>query len=303
MKYKYSIIMSIYNEKILWIMESIESILAQSFKDFEIIIIIDNPNYFEAIEFVKKLQLENLKYFVNEKNIGLALSLNKALEYSEGEYIVRMDSDDIMLENRLKIQDEEFKKNKKLDFLGTSAYMIDEEGNIFSDFKVPLKYKKILKKIKKQNCFIHPSIIIKKKILIEAGGYRNFPCSQDYDLFYRLLDKGYYGYNLSQKLLKYRIRTSSLGISKGLVQYLSFKYIKDLGKERRKIGKDSYSPKRIDEILKISEDEQKKFMQFRLKVLRSKNIKKILVYLKASFCSKYAFLFTKDLILSKLKIF
>lgn len=83
-----------------------------------------------------------------------------------------------MKKDRLKIKNEEFEKNKDLDFLGTNAYIINEKEIIYLDIKMPLEYKNILKK---QNCFIYPSTVIKKRVLLEIIGYRNFSCLQDYD--------------------------------------------------------------------------------------------------------------------------
>ena len=100
---KVSVIMSTYKEPIDWIRQSIDSILNQTFSEFEFIIVVDNPKYKELISVLNDYaEADNrICIMVNENNIGLVKSLNKALSQCNGEYIVRMDADDISLPERI----------------------------------------------------------------------------------------------------------------------------------------------------------------------------------------------------------
>lgn len=102
---KISVVMSIYNENIDEIKASIDSILNQTYENIEFIIILDNPTRLDINVLLTEYQKNDtrIKVIYNQKNEGLALSLNKGLEIATGEYIARMDSDDISLQDRLKI--------------------------------------------------------------------------------------------------------------------------------------------------------------------------------------------------------
>ena len=100
---KISVIMSAYKEDEKWLRASIESILNQSFQDFEFIIVLDNPDAKKLDYIIKeyKERFSKIKYFKNKKNMGLVYSLNFALKHAKGEYIARMDADDIEIPTRL----------------------------------------------------------------------------------------------------------------------------------------------------------------------------------------------------------
>ena len=101
-----SVLMSVYNETLREIRESIDSILAQTYTDFELIIVLDQPNYDEGLSLLREYasQDNRIKILVNEKNMGLALSMNYAAEHAKGAFLLRMDADDICMPDRLQKQ-------------------------------------------------------------------------------------------------------------------------------------------------------------------------------------------------------
>lgn len=289
---KISVIMSIYNESINEIIASIDSILNQTYKNIEFIIILDNPKRLDVKSLLIKYKKNDhrIKIIYNSKNEGLALSLNKGLEVATGEYIARMDSDDISLKDRLKIQIDFLEKNKNIALVGSNAIKIDENNIKIGELKGEYKYEKILKVIKYRNCFIHPSIIFRKNILSKIKGYRNFPCAQDYDFIYRIIDAGYKVENLEKKLLKYRVRIKSISVEKRLFQLLISEYIQKLALERKKNnGQDSYSEKKIKNIEEVYKIENLKFQRINRLVLKNKHskIKIIFILPIIYFGSKY----------------
>ena len=122
--------MSCYNEEEVYLTQAIESILDQDYVDFEFIIIMDNPDNQSLLDIVKKYVSVDKRIIVirNERNIGLANSLNKGIEMATGEYVARMDADDISLPSRLKRQVSYLDNNPKCMMTCGNFIKIDENG-------------------------------------------------------------------------------------------------------------------------------------------------------------------------------
>ena len=125
-----SVIMSTYNEPEDWIRKSIESILGQTLQKLEFLIVCDNPNNKELINLLEEYKNKDsrIKLILNDENIGLTKSLNKALNITVGTFIARMDSDDIAASDRLEKQ-LKYLKDNNLDLVGSGVVCIDEEEN------------------------------------------------------------------------------------------------------------------------------------------------------------------------------
>ena len=289
---KVSVIMGAYNEKKGEVCQAIDSILNQTYQNFEFIIVLDFPENIELLKLLKnyEVQSEKIKLIINEKNIGLPKSLNKGIAIATGNYIARMDADDVAMPDRLKKQVEYLDKFSSIALLGTSAIKINDSGDIIGEIIEPVGSKNIKKILKYRSCLVHPSIMFRKEILSNVKGYRNFPCAQDYDLYSRLIDYGYKIENLEEKLMKYRVRENSISSKKRLFQILISEYIRKLSKERNENnGVDSFSEEEIVKIEKIYKKENKNFQKINELVLRVKD-NKILFLLtlpKIYFCSKY----------------
>ena len=222
-----SIIMSTYKEEETLLRESIESILNQTFKDFEFIIILDYPDnnlHKKIIEEYSKID-NRIRFFVNEKNLGLTGSLNRGLSLAKGEYIARMDADDISLPYRLERQLEYIKKNQ-YDLIGGITQMIDEDGNsIYSIQKVPTDFNKIKKALRYGQCIAHPTWLGRKEVFDCLNGYRNIPLCEDFDFTLRVVLNGFKISNLNETVLKYRMTKNSISRNNLYDQYLYMKYI------------------------------------------------------------------------------
>lgn len=289
MKNFISIIMTAYNETELQIKEAISSIQNQTYKNFELILILDNPSNIKLLKFLKTVekQYSFIKLHINENNIGLANSLNRALNMSRGNLIARMDSDDIMLENRLEKQLSYMADNPDIILLGGNSLLINEESKIIGDVKCPTKFENIKKILKKRNCLIHPSIMFRKEFVQKIGGYRNFESSQDYDLYCRLAAKNYRIENIGINLIKYRIRENSIGNSNKTKQFMLAQYIKKLYKERIKKGKDSFDEEKIELIIKMSFEQEKTRKAIEKKLNKKVGISKKIEMVKSFFLSKF----------------
>ncbi len=202
-----SIIMPVYNNSI-YLNESIESVLNQTFENFELIIIDDGSidNTIHILEYYKKLD-ERVKIFRNQKNIGIAKSLNKGISLSNGKYIARIDSDDTWESDKLKKQINYLKKKPDIVLLGSNAIYINEKGEIIKNKNNPIYFSdnKIRKNILKYNLFCHSSVIFQKDHVKKLGYYNEkYPNTEDYELWLRII-KSYKAEILPDKLVRYRI--------------------------------------------------------------------------------------------------
>ncbi len=222
-----SVIMSVYNEKEEWLRTSIESILTQTYKNFEFIIVLDNPRNAEAEKMLRKYKEEDERIIVikNNKNMGLVYSLNKAISIAQGEYIARMDADDCARKNRLQLQYDYIRK-KKADFLISNIDYFYEEQYVEGEKFPALNNKQIVYLMKKGNVSIHPTWFYKKIIHECIGGYRDIKYCEDVDYILRVIQKGFNCYKMSEHLLIYRIRESGISKVNALEQYYNATFLR-----------------------------------------------------------------------------
>ncbi|GFI41084.1 O-antigen biosynthesis glycosyltransferase WbnJ [Thomasclavelia cocleata] len=222
-----SVIMSTYKEEEIFLRQAIESILDQTYKDFEYIIILDNPDndlHIKIIEEYTNID-KRIKFYINKKNIGLTASLNKGLGLAKGIYICRMDADDISISNRIENQKKYLEENK-YDLIGGISQMIDENGeSIYSIKKVPTDINKIKKALRYNQIISHPTWFGKKEVFDKLNGYRNMPLCEDYDFTLRAVLNGYKISNINETILKYRMTSSSISRSNLYEQYLFARFI------------------------------------------------------------------------------
>jgi glycosyltransferase involved in cell wall biosynthesis len=224
---KISVIMSVYNgEKYLSL--AVESILNQSYSDFEFIIINDGSTD-TSLDILNKFKEKDKRIkIISRENKGLIYSLNEGINLAQGEYIVRMDADDISDSQRLEKQLKYIKDND-LDICGSYADVINNLGEKVGEMKYPPLGNKIKFFILLHNTFIHPSVIFKKSIFEKAGGYKkSFKHIEDYELWTRLVFK-YKAGNIPELLLKYRIHDGQITKKNNLKMRLKGVLVRILG--------------------------------------------------------------------------
>ena len=189
-----------------YLRDSIQSCLDQTYQNFELIIVING----ESIDFIEKKIIE---LYLNDKRIRiyktkirhLNFSLNLALHCSQGEYIARMDGDDISEPLRLENQVKFMEANPQVMVLGTAFKLMDSEGKISELIQNPISNIEIRKSLYFKNPINHPSSMLRKNNLLKIGGYLGGLHAEDYDLWCRLsLDDSYEFANLSEAYLRYR---------------------------------------------------------------------------------------------------
>ena len=201
-----SVIMPAYNSE-KYIDEAIQSIVNQTYKDFEFIIINDG-SIDNTLEKIKKYDDSRIKIIENEKNLGIVKSLNKGLSMSKGKYIVRMDSDDISIFNRIEKQVEFMEKHSDVGVLGTNMIIFGENVepyvHSFSTNKHMLKAEMLF-----NTCIAHPTTIIRTEVLKKHGlKYNEYFCGrEDFVLWWEIARVSNIAV-MPEALHKYRIHNS-----------------------------------------------------------------------------------------------
>ena len=194
-----SILMSVYNgEKTL--AKAIDSILAQTFTDYEFIIC-DDASFDGSSSILEEYAKrdERIVLIRHEENRGLGASLNDCLAAARGKYIARQDADDVSMPERL-ARTLEYLESSGAPYVGCGIYVFDDEG-VFSKRLFEEKITKHI--IAKKNPFFHPTMLFKKEILDKVNGYRvaeETRRTEDYDLVMRLAAEGFIGRNLQEYL-------------------------------------------------------------------------------------------------------
>lgn len=197
--------MPVYNSE-LYIKEAIDSILNQTFSDFELIII-DDASTDKSVEIIQSYSDSRIHLHVKPQNSGLTKSLNYGISIAKGEYIARMDSDDISLPTRFQKQVEILDHNSNIIVCGTAYQFIGSETVIYN----PSKYENIKVGLLRDSCIGHPTVMIRKSVLeVNSILYdENMEMAEDYDLWVRLLQFGEL-FNFPEILLQYRIHNNQV---------------------------------------------------------------------------------------------
>lgn len=217
-KPKISVLMPVHNgEK--YLSTSIKSILSQSFKNYEFIVIDDGSidNSLKIIQGYKKKD-KRIIVIQNITNIGTTKSLNKGLRVAKGRYVVRMDADDWSYPNRLQKQYEFMEKHPEIVVSGGTIDVCNEDMEVIYTRKYPLQDKDVRKIIFLYSPFAHSATIWNAEKMKHVGGYNeNIPLSQDCELYFRVGKFAKFG-NINSKIVKLRTHNRSSSISKDIIQ-------------------------------------------------------------------------------------
>ena len=202
-----SVVMAVFNGE-RFLSEAIASILSQTFPDFEFIIIDDGSTdpSFEIMQAYAK-QDNRIRVIVNGKNLGLANSLNIGIANAKGEFIARMDADDISFPDRLDKQVNFLSTHRDIMILGGSQIIIDQDGNPGSQISFSIQPSVLRWNMLLGNGMIisHPSVMARRDYLLSIGGYSDLRAAQDFELWSRLFEKDFLPiHNLLDPILYYR---------------------------------------------------------------------------------------------------
>ena len=216
-----SVIMGVYNSQET-LVESVTSILNQSYPNFEFLIC-DDSSTDDSLKLLSEFDDKRIKIIKNETNKGLAYSLNKCLSVSKGEYIARMDADDVAYPNRFEKQVSFLEAHRDIDAVGSSVSIWNGKSivGVRNYPELPT-----VKHLIKSNPFAHPTMMLRKTVYEILGGYKvdtSTKRAEDLDLWFRFFKQGFTGYNIQSPLLRYtekdvdfkkRTLSAAIGIAK-----------------------------------------------------------------------------------------
>jgi glycosyltransferase involved in cell wall biosynthesis len=217
-KISISVLMPAYNCE-NFLDEAIISILNQSFKDFEFIII-DDGSTDKSWQIIQKYAKQDKRIVAlqNNRNLRITKTLNRGLKLAKGKFIVRMDADDWSYPIRLEKQYKFMTEHPEIGVSGGSIHICDETLKVLNIRRYPLTDERARKIIFRYSPFAHPATIWNVKYLKEVGGYNeNIPLSQDYELYFRIGKISKFG-NLPDVLLNLRTHNDSSSIIRGKFQ-------------------------------------------------------------------------------------
>jgi glycosyltransferase involved in cell wall biosynthesis len=179
-----TVLMSVYNDQ-GYLGEAVQSILSQTFRDFEFLIIDDGST--KPIESLLEAYPDNRIVCIRQSNMGLTRSLNRGLSLATGEYIARMDADDVSLPQRLKAQVMALDADPTLDMVGAFFDVVDQDGTVMDRKELITDPIYRLWRLQFHNNYGHGTMMLRKKSVMAAGMYdESLSYAQDYDLWCRL---------------------------------------------------------------------------------------------------------------------
>lgn len=202
-KPKISVVMAVHNG-MPFLLQAVDSILAQTYKNFEFIVV-DDASIDKSWKYLKSIKDRRLVLLQNNKNIGLASTLNKGLKHARGDFIARMDADDISLPKRLEIQLNFMIKNPDIDLCGTWVNKINERGENVGQWKPSIADSSIKRYLGWHTAIIHPTFFAKAKFFKQLNYYDpEYDYAEDYELLMRARSR-FKMANIPQKLLRWRL--------------------------------------------------------------------------------------------------
>ena len=236
MRPKISVIMSVFNGQ-MYLNECIESILSQTFENFEFLILDDASND-STYDIIKNYKDKRIKLIRNEKNLGLTKSLNLLLDIVRGEHVARIDADDVACNERFIKQTFALDENKSVGMVASNCDIINENSDFLfnhcpSSNDTALKWSFIFR-----NPIRHSTVMLRKDVINKVGKYNEFfEFSQDYELWHRILINSKikiipetlckirnHKKSISSKMLENQYYFSNI-VSKNQIEYYLKKYI------------------------------------------------------------------------------
>ena len=205
-----SVVLPVYNAE-AYVREAVESILAQTFTDFELIAINDGSTD-DSGSILRELAARDTRIVLVERsNDGLVSALNEGIGRARADLIALMDADDVAMPERFALQHDRMVQEPELAVLGSFIRVTDKAGNIIRLREYPLTPKEAAHHVERDCPVGQPTVMMWRDAVLKAGGYRKAFChAEDYDLWLRMSDLGYAIANLPQPLLNYRVHGANV---------------------------------------------------------------------------------------------
>jgi GT2 family glycosyltransferase len=196
--------MAVYNAE-RYLAAAIESILAQSFSNWELVAVDDGSTDASGRILAKYAAADPRVVVHRQENGGVSAASNRGLELARGSLVARLDADDVSLPGRLEQQHRFLRDHPEVGMVGGQAAIIDRDGREVAEVRYPLDDAAIREQLKQTTAFVHSSVMIRKEVLDQAGGYRSeFDTVEDLDLWLRIAERAQLAH-LPERVVAYRI--------------------------------------------------------------------------------------------------
>ncbi len=215
-----SVLMPVYNPHPLYFRQAVESILNQTLPDWELVIV-EDPSTRSAADLLNDFADPRIRHFVNPHRTSLVAQLNRCLQEARAELVACQDADDISEPDRLEKQVAFMEAHPEVTVLGTQLAVIDGNDRLLGYRRYPCEHDAILAAMPRFNPIANPSVMFRRRAVLEAGGYQyaKFPKVEDYDLWCRLAKQGARFANLPDALVRYRVEWERMaGKTSGTLQ-------------------------------------------------------------------------------------
>ena len=210
-----------YDDNIRYLHQAVESILQQTYTDFEYIIVNDGSSNHVANILNDYARRDKRIFLIQQENCGLIASLNNGIQQARGIYIARMDADDISLPQRLEHQVQYLQTYPRIALYGSAIEYIDGNNTVLSRFLYPTSNAELQTKMKQSNYFAHSSIMMRASVVRHVGGYSSlYPHAEDYELWLRIAQNHDIA-NCEDVLLQYRVHENNVSWRNAEQQALS----------------------------------------------------------------------------------
>jgi glycosyltransferase involved in cell wall biosynthesis len=210
-KARVSVLMPVRRPRLDWLRQAIDSVLSQTYGDFELIVVVDDATPLD--DFLGTFNDQRIRQVHLSHMPGLPAALNRGLAEANGTLIARLDADDECEPQRLSEQLAMFEHDPRLVVAGSQLSIIDEQGRVFAQRHYPSTHEAIVRTMQIHNAIAHPSVMFRRDVVVDAGGYPPRPM-EDYDLWCTLVRMGCRFGNHSDALVRYRYTE---GITRGNV--------------------------------------------------------------------------------------
>jgi glycosyltransferase involved in cell wall biosynthesis len=201
-----SVLLPVYNPDIRMLTQAVDSILNQTYSDFELLIYDDGSIDSIATEIRSLAECDSrIRLITGDGHHNIAYGLNTLVRESRGKYLARMDSDDISKSQRLEIEYRFMEENPEIDFVGSNLELIDEDGKAYGERKYPIR--PVARDFLRYQPYAHPAMMFRREVLNEENPYGTKDGNrrgEDYEMLMKLVSEGKRGYNLQENLLSYR---------------------------------------------------------------------------------------------------
>jgi hypothetical protein len=232
-----SVVMPVHNGG-PYLEHAIDSILRQTFTDFELVITDDGSTDSTAAVLHRYQSVDPRVRVQHQEKAGLVVSLNRGCQEARATYIARMDADDVAFPDRLARQVEFLDRHPQVALVGGAVVRIDEAGREIKRNVCPTSHAEIVRALAEYNCFTHSTVMMRADVLAAVGGYREaYLHAEDYDLWLRLSER-YELANLGEPLLHYRVYAGQVSVRYLQQQIVSVVGARAAARERGVSGKD-----------------------------------------------------------------